>query len=222
MANSERAAPQPKHLEEQVKCYYRHTENYDWTRAVDKFIGLETIFHRARLRKTCNLLKQLEGGERYLDVGCGTAMITRFLPEGAVGIDLKPRNLERARPYAAKARFLLCDAEGTIPLRDESFEVAVCTEMLEHLLYPLRALSDVYSVLKPKGILVGSVPGRSPIWKLRWMSSSRQNFTGEPYDKHYDQEEVKTLLSRYFHIRKLYSRYFQMNWYFLVIRKEAV
>ncbi len=209
-------------LEEQVKHYYRCTENYDWTRAADRFIGLETIFHRTRCTETLKLVKEVKHHGRYLDVGCGTALITRSLPSGTVGIDINPRNLQKAKQYAAQARFVLCDAEGTIPLRDQSIAVAICTESLEHLLYPLQALKEIYRVLKPKGVLVGSVPGRSPIWKLRWTSRSRDSFNEEPYHKHYNRDEVKMLLSPYFHIEKLYSKYLQMNWFFLAVKKEPL
>ncbi len=208
-------------LEEQVKYYYRCTENYDWTRAADRFIGLETIFHRTRCTETLKLVKEVKHHGRYLDVGCGTGLITRFLPSGTVGIDLNPRNLQKAKQYAAQARFVLCDAEGAIPLRDQSIAVAICTESLEHLLYPLQALKEIYRVLKPKGVLVGSVPGCSPIWKLRWTSRSRNSFDEEPYHKHYARDEVERLLSQYFTIQKLYSKYLQMNWFFVALKKDT-
>lgn len=209
-------------LEEQVKRYYRDTENYDWTRAADTFIGLETIFHRTRCTETLKLVKEVKHHGRYLDVGCGTGLITRFLPSGTVGIDLNPRNLQKAKQYAAQARFVLGDAEGTLPLRDQSLDLAVCTETLEHLLCPLQALKEIYRVLKPNGVLVGSVPGESPIWKLRWTSSSRKSFHEEPYHKHYRRDEVKMLLSQYLHIEKLYAKYLQMNWFFLARKKEPL
>lgn len=210
-----------KDLEEHVKNYYRHIENYDWTRAADTRFGLETLFHRSRCKETLQLLTPLEGHRRFLDIGCGTALITRCLPDATVGVDLNPRNLQRAQQYAPKARFVLCDAEGALPLRDSCFDVAVCTEMLEHLLDPLEALREAHRVLKPQGILVGSVPGCSPIWKLRWMSRSRRAFSEEPYHKHYSQEEVERLLSRYFHIQRLYSRHLQMNWFFVALKSQG-
>ena len=211
-----------ENLEERVKRYYRYSENYDWTRAADKFIGLETILHRARCREILGLVNELKPHDPYLDVGCGTGLITRFLPSGTVAIDLNPRNLEKAKQYAVKARFVLCDAEGTIPLQDQSIEVAVCTETLEHLLYPLKALEEISRVLKPNGFLFGSVPGRSPIWSLRWMSSSKNYFDEEPYHKHYSRDEVRTLLSRNFYIQELYSKYFKMNWFFVALKKETL
>ena len=209
-------------LEEQIKHYYRYSENYDWTRAVDSFIGPETFFHWSRTKETLKLAKKVNHHGRYLDVGCGTALITRCLPPGTVGIDLNPRNIQKARHYAAMARFIHCDAEGTIPLRDQSLDVAVCTETLEHLLYPDQALKEVNRILKPKGVLLGSVPGRSPIWKLRWTSRSSNSFNEEPYHKHYRREEVEMLLSQYFTIQKLYSKYFQMTWFFVALKKETL
>ncbi len=207
-------------LEEQVKHYYLYTENYDWTHAINTFVGPETIFHRTRCKETLKLIKKANTHGRYLDVGCGTALITRRLPPGTVGIDLNPRNLQKAKKYAAKARFIHCDAEGTIPLRDQSMEVAVCTETLEHLLYPNQALKEVYRILKPGGVLFGSVPGRGPIWNLRWISRSSNSFSEEPYHKHYGQEEVETLLNEYFTIQKLYSKNLRMNWFFVALKKE--
>ena len=209
-------------LQEQVKHYYRNTENYDWTHAADTFIGLETIFHRTRCTETLKLVEEVKPQGRSLDVGCGTGLITRFLPSGTVGIDLNPRNLQKAKQYAAQARIVLCDAEGTIPLRDQSVDLAICTETLEHLLHPLQALKEVNRVLKPEGVLVGSVPGCSPIWKLRWTSSSRNSFNEEPYHKHYNRQELKLLLSEHFTIRKLYAKYLQLNWFFLAIKKEPL
>src|SRR5574337_344315 len=95
-----------------------------------------------------------------------------------------------------KVRHIYCNLSRaevqSLSVRDHSFDVAVCTEMLEHLLDPHEAIREVHRVLKPEGILVGSVPGRTPIWKLRWMSSSRHAFSEEPYHRYYSREEVKT------------------------------
>ena len=211
-----------ENLEERVKRYYRYSENYDWTRAADSFIGLETIQHRARCKETLRLVKKVNSHGRCLDIGCGTALITRSLPSGTIGIDLNPRNLQKAKGYAAGAKFIQCNAEGTIPLRNQCIDIAVCTETVEHLLYPLKALEEISRVLKPNGLLLGSVPGRSPIWSLRWMSSSKNYFNEEPYHKHFSRDEVRTLLSRNFYIQELYSKYFKMNWFFVALKKETL
>lgn len=210
-----------QNLEERVKHYYRKVENYDWTRAADSFRGLETLFHRARCRETVRLINRMGPKASCIDFGCGTGLVTRHLPGRAVGIDLNPRNLQKALRYAPAARFVLCDAEGPTPMRDQAFDLAVCTEMLEHLLHPQRALDEVHRVLRPGGWLIGSVPGRSIIWKLRGLSSSRGHFAEEPYHKHYRRAEIQTLLSERFQVVRLYSTYLRMNWFFVARRTEA-
>jgi SAM-dependent methyltransferase len=210
-------------LEQKVKNYYRHVENYDWTRAADHLIGPESFFHRARCREVLRSLRSISPPPvACLDVGCGTAMITRHLPAGTIGLDLNPRNLEKAQEYAPQARFINCDVEGHVPLADASFDLAVCTEMLEHLIRPERAVAEIQRLLKPGGVLIGSVPGRSPIWRLRWLSNSKDSFAEEPYHKHYRRDEVVALLSEHLRVRRLYSKDLQMNWYFVAVKEPAV
>ena len=208
-------------FEERVKHYYRHVEDYDWTRAADSFRGLETAFHRARCRETVRLIHRLGANASCIDIGCGTGLLTRHLPGRAVGIDLNPRNLQKARQYAPAARFVLCDAEGSTPIRDQSFDVAVCTEMLEHLLHPRRALAEIHRLLRPEGWLIGSVPGRSILWKLRWLSSSRGHFAEEPYHRHYRRAEIQALLSERFRVARLYSTCLRMTWFFVARKAEV-
>ncbi len=208
-------------LEGQIKNYYRHVENYDWTRAADNFVGPETFFHRVRCREILRLLESIPSLPRKsLDIGCGTALITRRLPAGTVGLDLNPRNLDKAKRYAPRGAFINCDVEGHIPLTDQSFDLAVCTEMLEHLIHPRRAVAEIQRVLKPGGVLIGSVPGRSPIWKLRGLSRSKDSFAEEPYHMHYRREEVDSLLSERLRVRRLYSKHLQMNWFFVAVKES--
>jgi SAM-dependent methyltransferase len=129
----------------EVKDYYRHVEDYDWTRTVDSFVGLETFFHRVRCRETLKLIRRYRDAGRYIDIGCGTALITRHLPEHSVGIDLNPRNLEKARGYARASRFILCDAEGSLSVRSESFDIAVCRAEVQALLRQRFELDRLYS-----------------------------------------------------------------------------
>ena len=100
-----------------------------------------------------------------------------------------------------------------------SGDVAICTEVLEHLLDPLKAVGEIHRILKSLGMLVGSVPGRSPLWKLRWLSASRQAFADEPYHKHYSRQDIEQLLFPHFHIQSLYSKHLELNWFFVAVKK---
>lgn len=202
--------------ENQIKNYYKHTENYDWVKTTDKFRGPETFFHQARERAIKKLIKKYGRKNRYLDAGCGTGLILRHLPKNSVGLDLNPRNLEKAKKYVPQAQLIEGDIE-TMPFPDKRFNAVICSEVLEHLLYPQKAITEIKRVLEPEGVLIGSVPKDSFFWKLRFLSSSRKNFEKEPYHKYYHRDEVEKLLAP-LKIIQISSLIF-MNWLFVARKK---
>ena len=50
-----------------------------------------------------------------------------------------------------------CDGHE-IPFRDNTFQGVIATAVLEHVLYPERVVSEIYSVLVPGGILYSEIP----------------------------------------------------------------
>jgi SAM-dependent methyltransferase len=203
-----------------IKKYYQEVENYDWAAAADHFVGPETVLHRRRERELIKLIAEF-GKEKFLDAGCGTGLITRHLPRGSAAVDLNPRNLEKARLRAPANEYFLVDLEKTLPFPPENFGTVICTEVLEHLLEPQLALSEISRVLQPGGRLIGSVPGRSWLWKLRKLSFSRRHFQAEPYHRHRHRQEVIDLLSPFFEVEKIYATPFKMNWFFVAKKPES-
>lgn len=206
--------PQANSLQdEKIKDYYRYIENYDWTLASDKFVGPETFLHRNRSKKIIQIINQnfIKNG-KYLDIGCGTGLITRHLPPGSFGLDINPRNLEKARKYAPQINFIESDAEKT-GLPSEAFDLIVCTEVLEHFLNPIKTLDEIKRILKPQGVLIGSVPSNGLLWKLRFLS--RTCGTQEPYHKHFSKSEITSFLKNNFKEIALTGDATKMNWFFI-------
>ena len=53
-----------------------------------------------------------------------------------------------------------------LPIRGETLDAAVCTEVLEHLIDPHQALTEIWRVLKPNGHLLITVPFFYPMHSL--------------------------------------------------------
>ena len=194
------------------KRYYQKVENYDWVSVTDKFKGVEAILHRAREAKTLELIKRLKTPGSFLDVGCGTGLILRHLPKGSTGLDINPRNIKQAKLHAPEAKLIVGDIEK-MPFKGKSFDTIICTDVLEHLVDLQNALKEIFRVLKPGGLCIGSVPRANFLWRLRFLSSTHP---GEPYHRLYKTQEVRDLFAKRGQILKLENSCFGMNLFFVV------
>ena len=178
---------------EWVKDYYRDVETYDWVDVADNLRGLEAFFHRNRAWMVRRMVaKFATPNAPILDAGCGTGLNLRHLPEGSTGIDINPRNIQLLRRRLPNHTVVEGDVEA-LPFADASFGTVLCTEVIEHIPDPSAALAEYRRVLQPGGVLIGSVPARSAIWKLRFLSSTCPH--SEPFHNEYLPDEVREMLS---------------------------
>lgn len=131
------------------------------------------------LRRRVIELTELRGGQKALDVGCGTgtlaiAAAARVGTTGRVaGIDPAPRQIARARAKARRAGvavdFRIAAIEA-LPFPDRSFDAVTSTLMLHHLPDDLkiRGLSEIARVLEPGGrLVVAEFAGHDPSELMR-------------------------------------------------------
>lgn len=199
---------------EWVRDYYRDIETYDWVDVADNVRGLEAFFHRNRRRTVRRMLQRYDAEAPMLDAGCGTGLNLASMPDGSTGIDLNPRNLELVRRRLPRQHVVEGDIEA-MPFEDASFATVVCTEVLEHVPYPAKALGEIRRVLRPGGLLIGSVPCRSMIWKLRFLSSTCPG--DEPFHNEYRIPEVRAMLEG-FEIERVWHSALRFNVLFVARR----
>jgi methionine biosynthesis protein MetW len=113
---------------------------------------------QGKLKKMKSLITGFEG--RVLDVGCGNCW-TNQLFEGArvehFGIDISDNALERAQKKGVTVKKVDLDADP-IPFEDNFFDLVLCSDIIEHTLYPENIVKEARRVLKEGGSLIVVVP----------------------------------------------------------------
>jgi SAM-dependent methyltransferase len=111
---------------------------------------------------------QFRSGGSVVDVGCGPGYYLSRLGDrdlSLVGIDLSEGMLANARARVGDS-FLLGDAQR-LPVRTESFDVALAMHMLYHVPDSALAVSELRRVLRPGGTLLVSAPARDHLAEVR-------------------------------------------------------
>ena len=122
-----------------------------WSPFYDRLIGLPP-FRRGRAKAHDRLA--LQAGERVLFVGVGTGIDLPFLPVGveAVGVDLSPAMLARARkrlPIDGRQIELLQADAQSMPLVDDTFDAALLALILSVVPDGAACLAETIRLLKP-------------------------------------------------------------------------
>jgi len=108
-------------------------------------------------------------GQNWLDAGCGTGTLARFLAEAkgcnTLGVDASPEMIANCVP-ARNTEFRQIKDICETGLPDATFDGVVCSSVLEYVSDPRAALVELWRLLKPNGLLLVSVPNAHPI--ARW------------------------------------------------------
>ena len=126
----------------------------------------------------------IDKGTRILDIGCGegrhTLTACQYPDTICVGADFGFNPLlETQKKIGFHRHFgdiqcrqvdLSCMDITCMPFKDNSFDIVICSEVLEHINDDTRAISELFRILKPGKTLAISVPRFWPE-KICWMLS---------------------------------------------------
>jgi 2-polyprenyl-3-methyl-5-hydroxy-6-metoxy-1,4-benzoquinol methylase len=119
-----------------------------------------------RLRLVFSRLLQREDvrNKRVLDAGAGMGYFSRTLAEwGArlVALDMGPALLGKVRQKCVAQAVVASLLD--LPFSDHSFDVVLCTEVIEHTTDPRRAVAELCRVSAPGSLLLLTTPNR--LWR---------------------------------------------------------
>jgi len=101
---------------------------------------------------------------RILDLGCGPGnLLDDLAPYGdTFGTDFSQDALRFCAGRGFRRMFR--SNFQVLPLRDRSFDLITCIDVLEHLSDDRRAIQELVRILRPGGVLVVSVPAFMFLW----------------------------------------------------------
>ena len=144
--------------------------------------------------------------KKVLDLGGRDGTLTKhFIEKNNVTLaDIDENALEYAkRNY--KVETMGVDLNQSLPFKDNSFDVVVMAEVLEHLPYPNITLSEIKRVLKTNGRFIGNLPLAYHL-KDRWqiIRGRKLLISGDPTHLQFlSYEDVKKLMSNFFNIEEI-------------------
>lgn len=154
----------------------------------DRLIG--EYLDPARLafyEEVAGIVVPLCSGKAVVDVGCGAGnllqdVVGRATPARVVGVDYAETGVERARRAVPGGVFHSCSLYE-LDLQ-ETFDVVLCTEVLEHLSKPEAAMRILVGLCAEDGVIVITVPdGEYDSW------AGHRNF--------WNEQELVRFLGRY-------------------------
>jgi ubiquinone/menaquinone biosynthesis C-methylase UbiE len=130
--------------------------------------------------------RKVPRGTRVLDVGAGSAPYRSLFD----GCDYKTQDFAQLQPeqlrYGGYTLIDLVSEADAIPVPDASFEVVLCTEVLEHVAEPIKVVREFGRILTPGGRLILTAPlgsgihqepyhyygGYTPFWYRRFLTDA--------------------------------------------------
>lgn len=130
----------------------------------------QRIWHTNKFRAILGLISN--SPQKILDVGCASGWITakiaeKFPKARCYGIDIYNRAIVYGRKLYPGINFKIADVHK-LPFKNETFDLAICTEVLEHVGSPKSALLEMKRVLKENGQAVLEFDSGSFLFTITW------------------------------------------------------
>jgi SAM-dependent methyltransferase len=140
------------------------------TRAALGLIGIPHLGFRARARIIFRFLRGTPTKARILDAGSGYGIYALTLAERGYSIDAIDLEKNRTDALSARKKELpqldqriraYTGSITNLPFENESYDLIICSDVIEHITDDARAVAELARVLAPDGTLILTVPYRS-------------------------------------------------------------
>ncbi|MCP3923988.1 MAG: class I SAM-dependent methyltransferase [Desulfobacterales bacterium] len=146
---------------------------------------------------------EIEDGYKILDIGCGsgrhTASLYDYKKVDVTGADLRHKDLMEAKGRLEYHDELEAHKNGSwalsvsditnLPFKNQTFDLVICSEVMEHVPDEGKAINELIRVLKNGKNLVVSVPRFWPE-KICWVLAKDYNSANDGHIRIYKKNDI--------------------------------
>lgn len=133
---------------------------------------LQRIWHTNKLRAVHYLMNLYPRPNKILDVGCASGwflyeLSKRFRTAQYFGVDVYAQAIRYGKKRYPSLKLTNADAH-MLPYSDKSFDIVVCTEVLEHVEHPKNVIREIKRVLKDDGVGIIEMDTGNFLFRVVW------------------------------------------------------
>jgi len=145
-------------------------------------------------------VKRLAAGDKVIDIGCGDGSLTFDMADRAgahvTGIELSEASYRKALERSGHSRVRYLHGDALTDLPGESFDVAVLSNVLEHIEERVGFLQSVRKALSPARFLI-RVPAYDRDWRVPLMQELGMDYRlDKTHHIEYTRESFSNELAR--------------------------
>lgn len=131
--------------------------------------SFDNSFEKAEvMRLRQNILSKIPTGAKWiLDAGCGSGWLAGKLTDKdrkVISMDIALANPQKAiQRFPSKNHFALVADALAMPLKENSMDCIIASEIIEHLVDPGKFLECLFMMLKPGGVIIVTTPNNEKI-----------------------------------------------------------
>jgi SAM-dependent methyltransferase len=168
--------------------------------------------HYEILLKYLYKYQNLDRPVKLLEIGAGNMEVKGLLPKNIIyhSMDFGNENnptLNKQNKYT----YMFNLDNPKIPIKDNSYDIVVCFETLEHVMYPKRVLKEIRRIAKKNALLFFSLPNEYNFVQRSYYLFAKKTMCEEPFEVvekhlHIHKPRVKDIISFFseFEIREVY------------------
>jgi len=165
-----------------------HIDNYR-SDGLGKQIGHR---YQSSYYRVAFIIENVPENSKVLDVGCngGTLGVPLIQQKNCHvnGIDIVQELVDKAKKRGVFAE--QGQAEDLSRFKDETFDVVICAEVLEHLYDPFKAVEEAHRVLKKGGLYITTVPAPK--------GGMADDSLGDYHQQNFSMEMLDTMMHNFF------------------------